>query len=105
MAAQTFEIVVRGRLSPTLAAALDGFEVSRCEHGMTHLVGWVPDQARLHSTLELLRDLNIELASVNPVPTASIGPAPSATPSTSPTTPSTSPTTPSTSPTKGPLRA
>jgi hypothetical protein len=27
----------------------------------------VPDQARLHGTLELLRDLNIELASVNPV--------------------------------------
>jgi hypothetical protein len=26
----------------------------------------VPDQARLHCTLELLRDLNIELISVNP---------------------------------------
>jgi hypothetical protein len=31
---------------------------------MTHLVGWVPDQARLHGTLELLRDLNVELSSV-----------------------------------------
>jgi hypothetical protein len=68
VAAETFEIVVRGRLSPALTAALDGFEVSRCEQGMTHLVGWVPDQSRLHSLLELLRDLNIELASVNPVP-------------------------------------
>jgi hypothetical protein len=67
MGAQTFEIVIKGRLSPTLIAAIDGFEVSRCEHGLTHLVGWVPDQARLHSTLELLRDLNIELASVNPM--------------------------------------
>ena len=66
MGAETFEIVVRGRLSPTLAAALEGFEVSHCDDGMTHLVGWVPDQARLHSVLELLRDLNIELASVNP---------------------------------------
>jgi hypothetical protein len=64
--AENFEIVVKGRLSPTLIAALDGFEVSRCDHGETHLVGWVPDQARLHSTLELLRDLNIELVSVNP---------------------------------------
>jgi hypothetical protein len=72
--AQTFEIVVKGRLSPTLVAALDGFEVSRCGDGLTHLVGWVPDQARLHSLLELLRDLNIELASVNPAPIAQPGP-------------------------------
>jgi hypothetical protein len=65
--AGSFEIVVKGRLSPTLIAAMDGFEVSRCELGLTHLVGWVPDQARLHSTLEMLRDLNIELVSVNPM--------------------------------------
>jgi hypothetical protein len=65
--AGSFEVVVRGRLSPTLIAAVDGFEVSRCDLGLTHLVGWVPDQARLHSVLELLRDLNIELVSVNPV--------------------------------------
>jgi hypothetical protein len=64
--AGSFEIVVKGRLSPTLIAAMDGFEVSRCDLGLTHLVGWVPDQARLHSTLEMLRDLNIELVSVNP---------------------------------------
>jgi hypothetical protein len=65
--AGSFEIVVKGRLSPTLIAAMDGFEVKRCDLGLTHLVGWVPDQARLHSTLELLRDLNIELVSVNPM--------------------------------------
>jgi len=68
--AERFEVVVKGRLSPTLIAAIDGFDVSRCEHGETHLVGWVPDQARLHSTLELLRDLNIELVSVNRKPAA-----------------------------------
>jgi hypothetical protein len=65
--AGSYEIVVKGRLSPTLIAAMDGFEVSRCDLGFTHLVGWVPDQARLHSTLEMLRDLNIELVSVNPL--------------------------------------
>ena len=64
--AKRFEVVVKGRLSPSLIAAIDGFEVSRYDRGHTHLVGWVPDQARLHSTLELLRDLNIELVSVNP---------------------------------------
>jgi hypothetical protein len=63
--ATRFEIVVKGRLSPTLTAAIEGFEVSHCDRGLTHLVGWVTDQARLHSTLELLRDLNIELVSVN----------------------------------------
>ena len=66
--AGSFEIVVKGRLSPTLIAAVDGFEVRRCDLGLTHLVGWVPDQARLHSVLEVLRDLNIELVSVNPIP-------------------------------------
>ena len=59
-------------MSPTLIAAMDGFEVSRCELGLTHLVGWVPDQARLHSMLELLRDLNIELVSVNPMESAEL---------------------------------
>jgi hypothetical protein len=64
--AERFEIVVKGRLSPTLIAVIDGFEVSRCDHGKTHLLGWVPDQTGLHGTLEALRDLNIELVSVNP---------------------------------------
>jgi hypothetical protein len=67
--AGSFEIVVKGRLSPTLIAAMEGFDVSRCDQGVTHLIGWVPDQARLHGTLELLRDLNIELVSVNSVET------------------------------------
>ena len=75
LGAETFEIVVKGRLSPTLVAAIDGFEVSRCDHGLTHLIGWVPDQARLHSLLELLRDLNIELSSVNPVGSNEPGPS------------------------------
>ena len=58
--------MVKGRLSPTLVAAMDGFEVICVDEGRTTLVGWIPDQARLHSTFALLRDLNIELVSVNP---------------------------------------
>jgi hypothetical protein len=68
LSAQSIEIVVKGRLSPTLIAAIDGFEVSGVEDGRTTLLGWIPDQARLHSTIELLRDLNIALVSVNPAP-------------------------------------
>ena len=49
-----------------MIAIFDGFGVSRCDRGETHLVGWVPDQAALRGTLEMLRDLNIELVSVNP---------------------------------------
>ncbi len=67
MGAESIEVVVRGRLSPTLVAALDGFEVSHCDAGLTHLVGFVTDQSRLHGLLDLLRDLNIELVSMNPI--------------------------------------
>ena len=69
MGTESFEIVVQGRLSPTLVAALDGFEVSHCDDGLTHLVGFVPDQSRLHGLLDLLRDLNITLVSMNPIAT------------------------------------
>jgi hypothetical protein len=75
--AERFEIVVRGQLSPTLVVALDGLEVTGYDAGQSHLVGWVPDQARLHSLLERLRDLNIELTSVNRLPGADAGPDPS----------------------------
>jgi hypothetical protein len=68
LSAQSFAIVVKGRLSPTLVAAMDGFEVTAVDGGRTTLVGWIPDQARLHSTFAVLRDLNIELVSVNPAP-------------------------------------
>jgi hypothetical protein len=67
VAVERFEIVVRGRLSPELVSALDGFDVSHCTDGLTHLVGPVPDQARIHSLFRMLSDLNIELVSVNPV--------------------------------------
>jgi hypothetical protein len=73
LGAARFEIVVKGRLSPTLTTAIEGFDVSHCERGETHLVGWVADQARLHGTIELLRDLNIELVSVNPVRSQTTG--------------------------------
>jgi hypothetical protein len=67
MTAQEFEIVVQGTLGPTVLGALEGFRVSRVEGGTTHLVGWVPDQSRLHGVLTVLQDLHVELTSVNPI--------------------------------------
>ena len=58
---RNFEIVVKGKVSPTVLLALDGLEVSRYDEGKTCLVGWVPDQARLHGLLAIFRDLNMEL--------------------------------------------
>jgi hypothetical protein len=62
-----FEVIVRGRLSPVLLAAFDGFEETRFDGGMTHLVGLVSDQEGLHRLFHQLLDLNIELVSVNAV--------------------------------------
>ncbi len=67
MPVEKYEIVVRGRLSPAVVMNIDGFDVSHCTDGLTHLVGPVPDQARIHALLQFLLDLNIELISVNPV--------------------------------------
>jgi hypothetical protein len=64
---EELEIVVRGKLSPALLASISGFDASYCTDGHTHLVGLVPDQARLHGLFNALHDLNIELVSVNPV--------------------------------------
>jgi hypothetical protein len=63
-----YEVVVKGRLSPALIASVDGFAAIRSDDGSTHLVGWISDQSRLHGVLGILRDLNIELISINQAP-------------------------------------
>lgn len=67
MSTARFEIVINGTLSDPIAALINGFEVSRIEHGLTHLIGTVPDQAKLQGILTLFANLNIELVSVNPL--------------------------------------
>lgn len=63
---EMYEIVINGTLSEPVVALVDGFQVSRIENGLTHLVGPVPDQAKLRGLLLLFGNLNIELISVNP---------------------------------------
>ena len=59
-------ITVRGRLSERLAAAFDGMSLASGP-GQTELVGDVVDQAHLYGLLTRVRDLGLELESVNPV--------------------------------------
>ena len=62
-----FEIVVRGVLSPSLIASIDGFDARYCTDGHTHLVGVVPDQSTFNRLLQSLLEMDVELVSVNPV--------------------------------------
>jgi hypothetical protein len=62
-----YEIVVKGRLSPVLIEAI-GFDVSCVEGGCTNLVGHQVDQDSLHRAFRFLQDLNIELISLNELP-------------------------------------
>lgn len=67
MNARVVEVVVRGRIGPELAFALEGFHVETDEAGLTRIRGLVTDQAQLLGLLDVLDDLNIEVVSMNPV--------------------------------------
>ena len=61
-----YEIVVRGRLSRRYAYAFDGVMLLP-ENGRTTLRAELADQSQLYGLLNRLRDLGIELVSVNAV--------------------------------------
>ena len=63
-AMDSYEIVVKGRLSPVLIEAT-GMDSAAVAGGLTTLVAHNCDQARLYSLFNLLRDLNVTLVSVN----------------------------------------
>ena len=63
---QRYEIVVRGRLSSRYECAFDGVTL-RPRHGQTTLCADLVDQSQLYGLLNWLRDLGIELVSVNAV--------------------------------------
>jgi hypothetical protein len=60
----TIRITVRERLSERIAAAFDGMTLRR-SGSATELVGEVVDHAQLHGLLTRIRDLGLELESVN----------------------------------------
>jgi hypothetical protein len=61
-----YRVVVRGRLGEHLRSAFPQLELES-HAGETSLSGSFADQAQLHGLLDRLRDLGIQLVSVNPV--------------------------------------
>jgi hypothetical protein len=61
-----YRVVVRGRLGEHLATVFEQLELES-RAGETSLTGTFADQAQLHGLLDRLRDLGIQLVSINPV--------------------------------------
>jgi len=62
-----YEIRIKGHLDESWADWFDGMRIRHEDNGETLLSGSLPDQAALHGVLNRLRDLGIQLISVNPV--------------------------------------
>lgn len=67
MQSTVYRICIRGRLTERLGSALEGM---RLEAGATETVftGEIRDQAQLYGLLDRVRDLGLELVSVQPQP-------------------------------------
>ncbi len=63
----TYEIRIKGYLSPDWSNWLDGLSVTPQENDETLLTGSMPDQAALHGVLAKIRDLNLVLILVRKV--------------------------------------
>jgi hypothetical protein len=59
-----YQIVVRDELSQRYATAFEGMALEAGD-GLTTITGPVVDQAHLHGLLDRVRDLGLELVSVN----------------------------------------
>lgn len=64
-----YQICIRGRVTERLGSALEGM---RLESGATETVfiGEIRDQSQLYGLLDRVRDLGLELVSVQPRPAA-----------------------------------
>lgn len=58
-----YKILIEGELDKRWLLKLEGLDVFQAENGQTQIVG-VFDQAALHGVLNRLRDLGVELISI-----------------------------------------
>jgi hypothetical protein len=60
----TYQLRIRGKLSPEWSDRFDGLSITWTEDGDTLLCGVVTDQSALHGLLRRVRDLGMPLLSV-----------------------------------------
>ena len=63
----SYQIRLKGNLSPQWATYFDGFTLTNSENGEALLTGVITDQAALHGVLAKIRDLGLPLLSVNTI--------------------------------------
>ncbi len=75
MGSHIVDVIVQGRLGRDLVSALPDFAV-KTQSGVTHVVGPVPDQAKLFGLLDLFEQFHIEVISINRVTRDDTSPEP-----------------------------
>jgi hypothetical protein len=63
---RSYELVLRGHLSPALVNALDGFDIVGVDDGLTYLAGRV-EQGHLYDMLAVVGASNAHLVSLSPM--------------------------------------
>ena len=64
---ETYEIKIQGYLDAKWSEWLYGMRITHEHDGTTTLNGPLPDQTVLHSVLDRIRDMNLQLISVNKI--------------------------------------
>jgi hypothetical protein len=64
---RSYELVLRGHLSPALVNALDGFDIVGVDDGLTYLAGRVDGQGHLYDMLAVVGASNAHLVSLSPM--------------------------------------
>ena len=59
------KIRIKGHLDNKWADRFEGLQITHDKDGTSTLFGALPDQSALHSILRKIRDLNLQLISVN----------------------------------------
>ncbi|MBI9050242.1 MAG: hypothetical protein JEZ00_12540 [Anaerolineaceae bacterium] len=62
-----YQIRINGHLNPDWTDWFEGLTITREDGGTTVLTGEVLDQAALYGTLKRIRDLGMNLVSLNPI--------------------------------------
>jgi hypothetical protein len=63
-----YQIRIKERLEERWSPWFEGLTLTSTQNGETLISGWLRDQAALHGVLAKIRDLNLTLISVTPIP-------------------------------------